>query len=441
MRNIIKNKSEKIINHIAIIIFLIIVTIPLQFCSRPGVAGVETTNGNTLVAILPNGKPASHARVLILDQNLWAKTVVQENYGKVDSLKTDSAGRFFLKSKYYCNYNIQIDGLNSGQILRDLHCDSIFPSENILDTAKLTAFTTLSGFAFSKTGLAKSLVVAGTDYHAKIDTQTGQFTLENIPNIPLNIFLVVKNSQDTVLSFAKTIHPEPVPLVNESLLVSPGRIVVDDFSHSNIWATTISALTGSGNWYPFSDRDLGGNSMVKISFLPDINTSSQFALQFDANIKKDFNTFYAGFGISFGPRIMGHSTYYNLSKMTSFQFKARADKNREVSILFSISATVLPVPAVPRLNTISDYRPDLYLYGFQKTISVTNQWASYTINPDSLSSSDTTLGASNIWSKMNSKIDRIQFMPSVTTDSASDSLSIWMGDLILQGLNSEDLFR
>ncbi len=429
------------VKYIVEIIIVIIVTIPMQFCSHSGIAGVETTNGNTVVAMLPSGMPASNARVLILDQNLWARSASHGNFGKVDSLKTDSAGRFYLKSKYYCNYSIQIDGLNSGQILRNLHCDSILPSENILDTAKLAAFTTLSGFAYSKTGLVKSLAIAGSDYHSKIDSMTGQFYLENIPNIPLNVFLSVKNLQDTVLSFAKTIHPELAPIANESLLVSPGRLVLDDFSNSDIRATTISALTGSGNWYPFSDRDLGGNSVVKLSFLPDINTSSKFALQFDAIIKKDFKIYYGGFGISFGPRIMGHSTYYNLAKMTAFQFKARAEKNREINILFSVSPTVTPVPSMPSINPKFGNPSDLNLQGFEKTISVTNQWATFTINADSLKPWNSTLDANSKWNKMNPKIDRIQFMPSVTTDSASDSLSIWVGDLILQGLNSEDLFR
>lgn len=385
------------------------------------VAGVETSNGNGFVALLPTGAPAANATVRIIDHAAWSNDATAGTSAVVDSAQTDAQGRFFVDEAYYHNYNIQIDATTGGQVLRRYQFSG---SPTSIDTVRLHSYISLSGTAISQSGLAKSVHIAGSTYQATV-AANGTYTLAGVPAIPLDIFISVQNQAETILAWAKSIAAPPqAGMLVESLTVTPNRVLIDDFSSGIIWSTVLGATTGGGQWFPFSDLDLGGASSALIDIAKDAAATSGNVLKLDAIISKASATHYAGCGILFG-QTGTQSEYFNLSSMTSFTFMARASKACEMSVYFTSQAHAFQSEGVS-LGT---------------DISLTDQWITFNIPSDSLSAILASTGDTISWQQAVPYVNKLQFSPVPTAGTTNDSITVWIGDVYINGINAGDLFR
>ena len=416
--------SKLILSAFPIFSIVILVAMSSSFwisCSNSSVAGVETTNGNTVVALLPNGSPAKSARISFLDQQNWAKA---ESEGKNKVAKTmiaDTNGKFFVSSVYYEKYNVQIDAPGFGQFIRDYNFDSTKSRVDQEDTARLVATVTLNGVAKSIQGQATRISIAGSDYSAEVNAATGSYTLTHIPAIPLDLFVTVLAQTKTVVSFGKSISPNLVNPQMDSITVTPNRILVDDFSFSR---NTLSVLTGGASWFNYSDLGQGGTSTAQYAFVNDPSNMSGHALQFLASISHVWSKPYAGCGLFFGPDKKGIPSAINLSKMQSFEFSAKADTTREIEVFFVVN-TPLPEPK-----------------GFHTKLTLTNQWQTFVIPSDSFTPNDSSLGTSFKTSPTTMDMNRVQFNLSPSPNRPAptvDSAMVLLGNLYFNGINAQDL--
>lgn len=191
---------------------------------------------------------------------------------------------------------------------------------------------------------------------------------------------------------------------------------------------------GAGNWYPFSDRDLGGNSIAQLNIINDSSVTGVTGvtgvtrgkvIRFDATIKKDFSNYYAGCGLFLGLKTSSINTFFNLSKMTSFEFKARANTSRDMKVFFGTYPILIPTK----------------LKGFYATVKLTDQWNTFSIPSDSLQAKDNSTQPLATWAKASAKTNQIQFNPTPSTDTATDTVSIWLSNLYFNGMNGEDLYK
>ena len=385
-------------------------------CSTSTVSGVETTNGNTSLAKLPAGTPAANARVLFIDHSAWATSASHGETAVVESTTTDSQGKFFVAEKYYRDFNIQIDARDAGLLLRRYEPES--PQlPGVIDTAALMPYISVSGTAVAQGGSATAVLLAGSAYRAIVNQTSGTFTFAKVPSAPMDLYLSVKQLSDTVLAYAKfVVPPSQSTSIVEALSAVTGRVLVDDFSKSAWWATSLSAVTGGGNWYPYSDND-----SAVVDAVSDAAAASGLVLRLDAIIKKDVPNYYAGCGFHLGNPYDSATMYFNISKMTSFEFRARSSVSRQIVVVFGTRALAI--------------NPGTQASAFMYTVDVDTGWTTFTVPADSIRPVD-----SITWQQAATAVNKIQFGIVPTATAIPDTTTLWLGDLYFNGMNAEDLF-
>src|SRR4030042_4671559 len=102
------------------LVLLSIFLIFLIHCSSnvaggPG-TGSETTNGIVLSA---TGNPVAHASVLLIDEKNWLEHSASNTSSTIDSVVTNSKGRFEFTTPLPSTFTLQIIGVEEGLVIKN----------------------------------------------------------------------------------------------------------------------------------------------------------------------------------------------------------------------------------------------------------------------------------------------------------------------------------
>ena len=270
-----------------------------------GGGATETGNGIHVSVVSADGGPASFASVQLVRSDTWIRDLAKTGAPRVLTARADAAGKVVFDS-LPGSWAVQCDWGSQAGIL------AVGPGGGSL---KLQPVSRLRRF-LSGTG-SGALRVVGSAWSSRVDsTGTAEMFLP-----PGSFAMAVRVDSGAVAAGTATIRPwEPL---EDSVIVDPKRLILDDFSSSGS-LTTFWRFAGFGNWY------VVGDSSTRIWSATDPKAAS-----FAGNLSVRYHSAdtaygYAIAGISFVNDAGRHAL--ELSRMDSLCFDARGTGRLSVAL-------------------------------------------------------------------------------------------------------------
>ena len=202
---------------------------------------------------------------------------------------------------------------------------------------------------------------------------------------------------------------------NQTITALDSSVLLDDFTNG-ITQTNIGLICGGGRWYDASDTSSGGTSTVTASPVgsPDAYSGN--------SIKIDYTLGSTAGAWSLEGFFLGSAPSYDLSALKAITFMAKGSGTIEVSI-FSSSLDSIPY------NTSH----------FACNVTLTSNWAAYTIPVDSLklATGSPAALAGKTWSDAAPTSMAIRFMAFTDTARTAYTESLYLDDIKLTGVSLE----
>ncbi len=359
---------------------MIIMILHLVFCTRSSVTGVETTNGNSILAVLENGAPAPDAKVRFVADTDWYHRLLTSQNIVIDSTLTDSTGRF----NFPLNINSATIEVEAGE-QRGLRFSFQKNNKNP-DTIRCSSGGNITGNVKSSNSILR---IAGTSYRT-LTNEAGAFQFANLPPCSLSSIIESKNPGGGLdLFFISSNAVKPQSTTNLGSIDYSDTLPLSYFNRQ--WKSTpIAPITHGGNWYVFDDAQTGGSSSISESF---VKRDSGQALRIDATLSTAIPHPYSGIGV----HITGVGKYIDLSALKEIAFYARGNAG-------SIEVNV---------NTYASQSSGRDWDRFRFTLEITEDWQEYIVPVDSLK----TLLLKSVWIEASQMSNAINFVKSQPVDS------------------------
>jgi hypothetical protein len=354
-------------------------------CSGPSLSGVETTNGQTVVALRSDGTPAAGATVRIVAEADWYRRLQADQGVLLDSLTTDNHGTFEVNPAWGTSVSLEIDADDEGFLQRGVSTDPAATA----DTLVCSSFGALLGKVQSAEATVR---VAGTSYRTLTDA-SGAFRFSALPPGSLSAVIETAAGSGARLHFVGSEAVRPLGTSDLGTVHHSDTIPLSYFDKE--WmATPLAPITRGGHWYPFDDALLNGSSTVTRSFTAGVSGK---ALRVDMTLGAAVRNPYAGVAVHITDQEEVQRHYVDLSSLRAIAFQARGSVGElEVNV-----------------NTYASQTSGRDWDRFRRYVSVTEEWREFVIAVDSL---NTTI-LSTPWHEAARKANTINFVKSVPADA------------------------
>jgi hypothetical protein len=218
---------------------------------------IETTNGLTATAYLPDGSGAAGARIYRVESETWLAKVRDGESVIVDSATADADGSFEFRPW----------PARSGLWIRSGSQAAFFPELNQAKVdsefqrrLELGPETEYRG-RIEMPGGARRILLASTPFAGDVDA-AGNFVLQSVP--ASKYFALVELDSGGVLRYAGagnvSVHPSQ-PAADTLILEPPSRLLLEDFEDLDNRGR-LGPVLGGGWWEAYDDRFTGGNSLL-----------------------------------------------------------------------------------------------------------------------------------------------------------------------------------
>lgn len=381
-------------------------------CSDSGrlAGGGSSESGNAIVAgriTETGGTGLKGARVLLIDDENWLAKTLDGKSVILDSARTDGNGRFKMRFDLDRRMNLQVEGSEQGALFRDFHSKLDSGDNNVNLTA--SAYGKISGTLISDVGAVAGLYFPGTTYRARLST-AGGFTMDQLPQETYPTLVILQSDTQNVELPGSTIRVRSNTVSTQSMSVSPGKILLEDFSQA--WPKSLlSRFTGEGGWHHVRDTvpPLFNKSILE-------RTLVESPESFDGSSMKMvcvLDSLYAGIGYHLG----GHSEPYDWSGLKTLSFQAKGKGKIRISVESLL------------LDSLGDDQ-------FSRVIDIPSEWTRIEIPVDSLSLTKGSRGDSLgiTWSRASTRIFRLEFVVKKNFTAPKDTTFFWMDDLAIDGV-------
>jgi hypothetical protein len=404
-----------------------LMTALLSFNCTQNVAGGGTDypNTKTLAGTVNNsaGSPVSGAQVRLVDNALWIDDVMNGDPVVIDSAKTDVQGKFSVHLPREKSWNMQIDGINEGILIRDFG-DGLDTTADITRSFDLRPYAAVSGTMQADSGTPKTLRFHGSAYAAIVNADHSY----SAGSLAAGEYSVITEAD---------VNGTLRPALGTSMLMNAGsttaglavvapvnRVLVDDFSIGRD-QTDLGRLIGAGWWYAVDDNSEGGNSTVSYGVFSGAEAFSGQSMRITYSMGTvTFDPWLiAGFFIGRSQTL----NTYDYSKLQSLSFEVKGTGNIEIRFYSKI------------LDTLSGSDGDQFSY----TMPIPATWTHFTLPVDSLAlpKSSVAYQMGYTWSQVAKSLYVIAFVAKYPDNNPGDIVTLNIDDIFLDGMDLNAFVR
>lgn len=401
------------------IFLMLFLTFLLWHCSRiSDTAGAtsETTNGE-LVAFVQytNGQPASGVKILLIDRANWINNLLNQKNQVLDSVTTDSHGKFRLSIPLQKKVNLQFEA-SEGLLFKNIQ--DVFSEESKREVVSfsLLKYGGLTGSI--QGGFEKEIILklAGTSYTSEISS-TGTFNFVKVPPGQFEVVAASKHTDFMPLLVSSADVPQGDGILQKNLSIVENSILIDDFEFG--WnQSVLGRLMGNGWWYKHNDKEQGGMSSIYVSIFDGAIAYRGKSIRATYILDKDIQQPWAMIGIQFGDYTK--KEVYDMSTLKSISFWAKGKGSVNVKFLS---------------QTITDTYSDWYQY--YTNVALSENWQYIQVETDSLKLPDRASDEIKkiTWNEAAKDLHTIDFTVEYPESNPGDTVELWLDDLMLHGIN------
>ena len=208
-----------------------------------GGTGTETTNARVISSA---GKPVPNANVLVINSDAWYPNFKSGKSVIVDTIHTDSQGRFQIDSTFPATFNLQIESLEEIRFVSNAQL--LFTGEStIIDLQKTSSY---SGQIVGYSNLKGTISLKGTAWQTDFNTneEGGLFKIPVCAPGMYNVIVkFIKDSVATVISADSVIIVENSAITNDTVDIEPVPMLLENFSRN--YSDTVFCSRTNGYWY------------------------------------------------------------------------------------------------------------------------------------------------------------------------------------------------
>ncbi|MCB9497698.1 MAG: hypothetical protein H6686_12500 [Fibrobacteria bacterium] len=391
-----------------------------------GGTGSETTALGARI-LYSDSQPASDVMVRLIDLESWGRRTVADSGSAVDSVRTDSSGRFRFVGFEEGSYALEI--LGRGEILyRKDHFGVSSGGGRELGDLRLTRAGRVSGVVRSPTSQAVRVVLSGTGLSARVDS-SGGFLLPAVPAGTFELLVEFTEAEGNTWQRGMRLEVgEGEELADLSVDVAPREVLLDDFDDGDRFSL-LGSLLGGGTWFYHDDSAYGGTSFLDpVAAESDlgiaITDSSAWggkgrSLAAKLRIGSEGTARFALVGLEMSPRFGSPSrrSWIDLRSMDSLVFLAKGQGT--VRIQFSTRAMALETGGTVQ---------------FETSLELSEGWNRFSIPADRIALPPNSKVSGIPWMQAAAEVGSIHFLVNQDAD-------LWLDGLALRGVGLEALLR
>jgi len=228
----------------------------------------ETENALAARILLPDGRPASGARVILVDERTWATRLAAGAEIDDRSYVADDSGRVDLRVPSDGAWRIQIQSPEDG-LFDTLRVDQAHP------VWRLSPLQPFEGNIRGVPTATTRICLSGTTFCSGVDAQ-GRFRFAALPSGKYMPALHDTIARSVAPLSGATISPTAAG-TTDSILVVPDTLVLEDFEDGNAKGS-LSSWTGTSGWWVYSSLATSlpaGTSAFPSRIVADAETASK----------------------------------------------------------------------------------------------------------------------------------------------------------------------
>lgn len=378
-------------------------------CVNDGIAGGNSSETTNVAVITPDGKPASFAKIKVIDAENWSFSIASQKSPVLDSAEADECGVVSFKKYSGTPLNLQIDHQDGGALIRNFAPIDSCTSEKVT----LQKYSAVSGNCIVDQGTAQSVTLEGTCYESVIKEDKSFL----IPAVSPGAYPLLVKSSSGDITISNLLNLRSGQSSNlDTVPVNFSDLLIDDFKDGDYYS--ILGRITKGFWYGMVDTLDGGTSQMTMSIGPDTDGLNAIMATIVLNYRPQMA--WAGFGVSIGK----YGSEWDLSAISGISFEACGRGTVRVSLESGLIDTITPWPH----------------FGYVVTLDST--WKSYDIPVDSLSFviNGINLGSGVTWEQAVKRSTRLEFeAESIYRNLPVENVTVKVRNVYLKGISASDL--
>lgn len=369
--------------------------------------GGNTSGTETLTVLSSSGEPLAGVAIGVVQNFSETDAPHLAFKGAIDTLYTGENGIVSYSKWIQDTLNLIIQHAGEAIILRNYHYEK--------DTLVLKKAFQVKGRVTNLSQNISRISIQGTNLIVDV-RDSGDYTFSDIPPGTYQHAIQYQNQEYYSLKRSVTVNESDtsIPLV----VTAFDEIVLEDFEDSNT-SGNLTSLTGTSNWWVFTDWEYGGTSSIDPASLSEfpskiLDTSGVWGnyldVSYQINTTGTSNWAIAGLNLGAGDsNIKSDNVFADLSGLDSITFWARGS---QWLLLVLNTKTV-----------ITEHQNDSH---FQARINLTDSWTKYTVKPVDIwpgfNSQAETLGLT--WEDVSGGVSSIKFQAFVNAHLQIDEITL-----------------